>query len=154
MVAWTIFRVSETNPMGHNEPDLLYLITLLLNYYTTEMRNFRNLQGLWDQPLQVKEIEEACRTMRKDNGKTIIGFQKLKETDPRSRPKNPKGSGPEPLCHASDKETAKEYKKRWRVFRDAYIQASADYRNGVFDRDFPDGSFRPPLVEIFMANAP
>ncbi len=103
---------------------------------------------------QVKEIEETLREERKANGQTVIGIQKLRDTDPRSRPRIPKESGPEPLCHASDKETAKEYKKRWKVFRDAHIQASADYRNGLFDRDFPDGSFRPPLIEVSRANAP
>jgi hypothetical protein len=102
----------------------------------------------------VNEIEDAVRKERRANGQTIIGFDKLKETDPRNRPKNPKESGPEPFCHASDKETAKEYQKKWKVFRDAHIQASADYRDGLFDRDFPDGSFRPPLIEVFRANAP
>jgi hypothetical protein len=101
----------------------------------------------------VTEIEEACRKERKVSGQTIIGVQELRATNPRSRPKIPKESSPEPLCHASDKETAREYQKRWKVFRDAHIQASADYRDGLFDRDFPDGSYRPPLIEIFGAQS-
>jgi hypothetical protein len=35
---------------------------------------------------------------------------------------------------------------------DQFIQASADYRSGYFEREFPDGSFRPPLVTIYSAS--
>jgi hypothetical protein len=31
---------------------------------------------------------------------------------------------------------------------DQFIQASADCRSGYFEREFPDGSFRPPLVTL------
>jgi hypothetical protein len=35
---------------------------------------------------------------------------------------------------------------------DKFIEASADYRNGYYYREFPDGSFRPPLVTIYTAS--
>jgi len=54
-----------------------------------------------------------------------------------------------PLCHAADKELAKEYKKQWREFVHQFIQASADYRSGYFHREFPEGSYRPPLVKLY-----
>lgn len=97
---------------------------------------------------QVKALEDARRKERKENGLTVIGEKKLRDTDPRDRPNNPKKSGKEPLCHASDKETAKEYVKKWKAFRDEHIKASADYRNGMLDREFPVGSFRPPLLGV------
>ena len=79
----------------------------------------------------------------------MLGKAGLHAVDPRDRPKNPKESGKRPLCHASDPELAKEYKKQWRKFMDLYIEASADYRRGYFEREFPSGSYRPPLVTIY-----
>ncbi len=101
---------------------------------------------------QVREAERDAKKKRKATGNTVIGKKKLYETDPRDRPKNPKKSGREPLCHASDPELAKEYRESWREFLNQYIPASADYRNGYFEREFPDGSFRPPLITIYTAS--
>ncbi len=93
-----------------------------------------------------------AKKKRKATGNTVIGKKKLYETDPRDRPKNPKKSGREPLCHASDPELAKEYRESWREFLNQYIPASSDYRNGYFEREFPDGSVRPPLITIYTAS--
>ena len=101
---------------------------------------------------QVREIEKACKTERKDSGKTVIGKAGLHAVDPRERPRNPKKSGKRPLCHASDPELAKEHKKEWRKFMGQYVEASADYRNGYYEREFPEGSYRPPLVTIYHAS--
>ena len=70
----------------------------------------------------------------------------------RNRPKNPKKSSNEPLSHASDPELEKEYRESWREFLNQFIPASADYRNGYFDREFPDGSFRLPLISIYTVS--
>jgi hypothetical protein len=102
---------------------------------------------------QVKDLEMAFAEQRKERGRTVIGEKCLRETDPRDRPKNPKKSGPEPLCHASDKETAKAYKEKWRHFKNEHIKASADYRNGMRDREFPIGSFKPPLLDVAKAGS-
>ena len=102
---------------------------------------------------RVREIEAESKKNRKESGMTFIGKAGLFAVDPRDRPKNPKKSGPEPLCHASDPELARQYKKEWRAFLDAFIQASADYRSGYFDREFPEGSFRPPLVTVYCSSA-
>ena len=101
---------------------------------------------------QVRKIVDDCKNKRKEQDKTVIGKQVLFEEDPRNRPKNPKKSEPAPLCHASDKETAKEFKKQWREFMNQFIPASADYRNGCHEREFPEGSYRPPLVTIYNAS--
>ena len=66
----------------------------------------------------------------------------------------PKKSGRAPLCHASTKEAAKEYEEKWKKFRDAFIEASADYRNGMLDREFPEGSYRPPLINVKVRGSP
>ena len=100
---------------------------------------------------RVREIEAACGEERQEAGMTFIGKAGLYAVNPRERPKTPKESGPEPLCHASDPELAKQYKKEWRKFLDAFIEASADYRRGCFDREFPEGSFRPPLLTVYSS---
>jgi hypothetical protein len=101
---------------------------------------------------QVRDIEVECKKKRKEAGRTVMGKKKLYAVDPRDRPENPKKSGREPLCHASNPELREEYKEDWRNFMDKFIEASADYRNGYYDREFPDGSFRPPLVTIYSAS--
>jgi hypothetical protein len=97
---------------------------------------------------QVRYLENGFEEKRKQTGHTVLGFKKLKQTDPRSRPKDPKDSGPEPLCHSSDENAKKAFKKELKHFLDQYIQASADYRGGMMDRQFPGGSFRPPLFDV------
>jgi len=101
---------------------------------------------------QVKALEEQFAKERRETGKTVIGVKRLRETDPRDRPKSPKESGKEPLCHAEDKESEREFEEKWKQFRDAFIAASADYRSGVRDREFPLGSFKPPLLDIARAS--
>ena len=103
---------------------------------------------------QVKTLEDNFQKERKAQGRTVIGEKRLRETDPRARPENPKESGKEPLAHAADKALKSEFKKQWRYFRDQYIAASADYRNGIRDREFPFGSYKPPLLDISKANGP
>jgi hypothetical protein len=100
----------------------------------------------------VKAIETECRKKRKQEDKGVIGKTKLFEVDPRDRPENPKKSSKEPLCHAAEPALQKEYKKSWREFLSQFIEASADYRRGYFEREFPDGSYRPPLVSIYSGS--
>ena len=82
----------------------------------------------------------------------MLGKSALFDVDPRDRPKNPKKSGRAPVCHAADREKAKAFKKEWRAFMQQFIEASADYRNGLYDREFPEGSCSPPLVKIYTSS--
>ena len=59
----------------------------------------------------------------------------------------------QPLCHASDMEAAAAYKREWRVFLEAFYQASSQYLSGNYHVEFPEGSFRPPLVNMYTASA-
>jgi hypothetical protein len=77
----------------------------------------------------------------------------LRRLDPRDRPYNPEKSGQQPLCHASDPDVRKQYRRDWREFLKAYRAASIAYRAGDLGVEFPDGSFRPPLVTMYSASA-
>jgi hypothetical protein len=94
-----------------------------------------------------KQTDKLAQEM-KDERRVPMGVAKLKKLDPRSRPKAARKSGRQPLCHASTKEAADSFKDRQRSFLDDYIPASADLRNGDYQREFPQGSYRPPLMAI------
>ena len=96
----------------------------------------------------VQEEERHQEELRREEKRTVIGVPALFKIDPRNRPKNPKPNTPQPLCHADDRETALAFEEEWDEFLDAYRAASIDYRGGYFERLFPAGSFRPPLIRI------
>ena len=96
--------------------------------------------------------EEKYREERREENRPVRGVKKLYALDPRDRPKGPREKSPQPLCHASDPEQARKYKKGWRKFVDDHRKASSDYLNGQYYREFPEGSFRPPLITAYNAS--
>ena len=138
---------------GHRLKDYLKWVTWECTPLPNQVEWSTHKRQTWIRQ-QVRAVEIDAKEERKESGRTVIGRKQLFEEDPRNRPENPKKSGKEPLCHASDPELAKEYKESWREFRDRFIPASADYRSGNFDREFPDGSCRPPLISIYTASEP
>jgi len=101
----------------------------------------------------VREAERIAAEERAAEGRAVVGEPALRRLDPRCRPKNPKKSGRQPLCHASDPAARREYRREWREFLKSYRAASIAYRRGDFSVEFPDGSFRPPLVTMYTASA-
>lgn len=100
---------------------------------------------------QVQAIEEAQRQQNRAMNQTVIGVASLFAVDPNDRPKNPKSSGPQPLCHTVNATLRREYKKKWREFVSEHRKASQDFRDGYYEREFPLGSYRPPLVTIYTS---
>ncbi|MCP4569919.1 MAG: hypothetical protein GY841_20255 [FCB group bacterium] len=101
---------------------------------------------------KVKEIEQECAEERKLQNRTVIGVPALFQVDPRERPRNPKKSGRQPLCHTVDPELRREFKKGWREFVNEHKKASFDYRDGYHDREFPEYSYRPPIKKIYQSS--
>ena len=101
---------------------------------------------------QVASVTDAIGEALKREEKTPLGVSGLKSLDPRSRPKNQRNGTRKPFCHASTKEAAKAYQERYRQFSNQYIPASADFRNGDYQREFPPGAYRPPLMKICTAD--
>jgi hypothetical protein len=101
----------------------------------------------------IREQEQVIAEQRKAENKTVIGVPALYRIDPRDRPKDPKKSGSQPLCHTIDRELRREFAKRWRDFRNEHKKASHDFRQGYYEREFPEGSFRPPLIKIYTSTA-
>jgi hypothetical protein len=103
---------------------------------------------------QIKEREKEHEKKRAAENMSVIGVNDLYQLEPRQRPKNPKSSGAQPLCHASSKEAEEAYLERLREFRCRYIAASADFRNRKPHKEslFPDGSYPPPIQSIYFAS--
>ena len=101
----------------------------------------------------IREAEKMAADERAIEGRPVAGVPALRRLDPRDRPHDPQKSGRQPLCHASDPAVRRRYRRDWREFRKAYRAASIAYRAGDLGVEFPDGSFRPPLVTMYSASA-
>ena len=100
----------------------------------------------------VRDLEEMYAQQRKDQQRNAMGTARLFELDPRDRPRNPKQSARQPLCHASSKKKRVEFARQWRDFVNEHRKASADFLNGYWEREFPEGSFRPPILKIYTSS--
>ena len=98
--------------------------------------------------VRVRELEEHYADLRKHKNRTVIGVRALFRVDPRDRPQNPKKSGKQPLCHASDPRLSHQFKREWYDFVHEHRRASIDYRKGYYEREFPEGSFRPVIKKV------
>jgi hypothetical protein len=100
----------------------------------------------------VREAEEEQRETRRREGRRVVGVPNLFKLNPFDKPAEPRESSPQPLCHTSNPQLYFEYRCKWREFLNEYRKASHDYRAGNFDREFPEGSFRPPLVTVYNSS--
>ena len=97
----------------------------------------------------MKGAEQQHRERRAREGKKVLGMAAILRERHTDKPtSSPKKSGPKPLCHAASKESFLAFKEMWRNFLTAYREASALYRQGKLDVEFPVGSFRPPLIAV------
>ncbi len=102
---------------------------------------------------RVREIEQQCAEERRYAEKTVFGVPALYNVDPRDRPKNLKTSGPQPLCHTANAALRRQFREQWRDFVSEYRKASLDFRSGYYEREFPEGSFRPPILKIYTSSS-
>ncbi len=97
----------------------------------------------------VRDAERETSEAFRSTGRRPMGVAALHRVDPRDRPANPKKSGRQPYCHASSHEARRKHSRKWReVFRD-HRAASIEYRLGFWEREFPEGTFRPPLTRPY-----
>ncbi len=102
---------------------------------------------------QIKAIEEQMEEELRKQGREPMGVPAQFRTDPRGRPNNPKVSGPKPLCHCKDPEIRAEFKRQWRETLSKYREASTKYREGSWEWEFPEGTFRPPLIKPYHSSS-
>jgi len=88
-------------------------------------------------------LEKRLVELREERaGRPVLGAESVKAQDPFDAPARPKRSRM-PLCHASTRELWDVFAQHWRSFVNAYRRASAAFRRGKLDVEFPAFSFRP-----------
>jgi hypothetical protein len=96
--------------------------------------------------------EQKIQSARKEESKTFVGEAKLRQLDPRSRPKNPRKRKKRPLCYGKTRQDLLDYKAKRQKVMAEHEQASLAYRQGMTDVVFPTGTFRPPVVRPLRAS--
>ena len=95
-------------------------------------------------------VQKRCQrhfdTVARAERRKAMSEERLKKTDPFGRPRGARPKTPQKLCHAESFEAYKEYRDMYRELKRAHMQASGYYRSGIFDVDFPPGTFKPPIV--------
>ncbi|MDJ0764524.1 MAG: hypothetical protein QNJ97_16220 [Myxococcota bacterium] len=99
---------------------------------------------------QVRAVEERVQEMLRKKGRRAMGLAAQYAANPRARPAHQKATGGQPLCHCSDPEQRKAFERHWRGILSEYRKASIDYRMGMWDRAFPEGTYRPPLIKPYL----
>ncbi len=97
---------------------------------------------------ETRKLEQQFREMRSLEGKTAMGPARLARVDHRDRPSSHPPRTRKPICHASSPERAREYNRQFKEFLNAYREASAHYRGGDRNVEFPAGSIKPPLIHV------
>jgi hypothetical protein len=100
----------------------------------------------------VRDVEDDMTDRRRAEDRVVVGVPRLYALSPFDRPRTPSDSGPQPLCHASGSEARRDFKRRWREIVREYRKASIDYRAGYHEREFPEGTYRPPIVTIYTSS--
>jgi len=88
------------------------------------------------------EVETARRIFL--SGKVPLGAEAIRRQPPHQRANRPKKS-PAPFCHAASKAVRKQLREAYRLFVEAYREASAQLRSGNRHARFPEGCFPPAL---------
>ena len=86
----------------------------------------------------------ATRVARADRGgKPALGRRRVMAQNPQSKPRRVNRRR-RPLCHASTRAVRNAHRNSYRDFCAAYAVASAEFRRGRLDVEFPLHAFRPP----------
>ncbi|MCO4762600.1 MAG: transposase [Myxococcales bacterium] len=88
------------------------------------------------------EIDETAARRRQESGASVMGLQKALSAGGPSR-EITKRRRPAPKVHAVCPVVRERLKAGLRAIADAYAEASARFRDGEWDVEFPEGTFRP-----------
>jgi hypothetical protein len=148
-INWTVWHreggVLNTKPPGEYLEKVKVKLSPLPSWekYSSHKRQsmFRRL---------VRNHEQLLRKKNRQEGRRVMGSGHLRKLDYRERPLKKKEKTAQPMCHASRYDRKKEHEQEMREYRQAYMKASALYRMGFYETEFPEGSFRPPLLKIVV----
>ncbi|MGH7859359.1 MAG: transposase [Candidatus Binatia bacterium] len=92
----------------------------------------------------VSQVEAEARARFADSGRPPLGRQAVCAQNPHLEPIRIK-RGCAPLAHAASQAARRALLGAYRRFVDSYHDASSRLRRGLFDAEFPEGSFPPAL---------
>ena len=97
----------------------------------------------------VKDHEAQARKEREAEGTGgVMGMERIERVSAFARPKTRRERSAQPLCHADTVEQYRAYAAEYREIAGRHREASVAYRGGRLDVEFPDGTFRPPLMRV------
>jgi REP element-mobilizing transposase RayT len=88
----------------------------------------------------VRAIEHEARLVYR----TVMGVRRLCTQPPQRRPARPERS-PAPWCHTTVRQLRDEFMEGYRSFATAFLEASAEWRQGNLRASFPSAAVRPFL---------
>ena len=91
----------------------------------------------------VQDIEDRTRAGNRGAGIVPPGALHVLAQDPHNHPDDPARS-PAPRCHTSLPSLRREYLAAYYAFVDVYMEASALFRSGKLDAEFPADCIPPP----------
>jgi hypothetical protein len=95
---------------------------------------------------QVQELESELSKGLKEAGRRPMTEDELFHLDPRDRPSTPRRRTPKPRVHASDDLLRKAIIEENREIERAHRIASIAYLAGATDVEFPEGTYKPPII--------
>jgi len=102
----------------------------------------------------LRDIEQETRNRHKREGTRPLGLARIRAQDPHGHPDSPRRS-PAPACHASSRRVRLWYQGAYRRFAAEYKRASALFRTGAQNVEFPVRCFRPaPLYRRGLVFTP
>jgi len=148
-IDWNRFHLAGSfRKMGHRPKDYLEWLEIQLDPLPHQATWPEHRRQAWIRAA-VRDVEHETADSLRFAGRKPMGATAQYRVEPRDRPITPNSSGPQPLCHASSREARLEYARQWRAIKRAHRAASIDYRMGHWGREFPEGTFRPPLTKPF-----
>ncbi len=109
-------------------------------------------RGRFKQVIHVHE--QLAKDERRAEGiAEVKGMARIEKLSPFDKPSRPRQRSPQPLCHADTFEEYKNLQEEYEKTVKKHRIASAAYRAGHLDVEFPPGTFRPPLVRVFKQAA-
>jgi hypothetical protein len=148
-IDWNRFHLAGSHrKRGHRPKDYLVWLEIHLDPLPHQVAWPEHRRQAWIRAA-VRDVEQETADYLRSHGRTPMGVPAQYRVNPRDRPADPRSSGPQPLCHASSREARLEYARQWREIEREHRAASIDYRLGYWEREFPEGTFRPPLTRPF-----
>lgn len=95
----------------------------------------------------LRERMDEIALSRSEAGEGFLGLESILSQEPGTTPRTVSRSK-RPPCYTKDRALLKEFREQARLLRKSYDEASARYRMGEYEVEFPLHTFRPPTHRV------